>query len=198
MSSSRTSLSLRPFVRMNWLLSAFPFPAFVRCPVSSSTALIPPSSHPHSKESQLDVLVNNAGIMRPAPPLTLTPHGVDIQFGTNVLGHFHLTQLLLPTLLSSVKSSTDNHVRIVNVSSNVHWVTPTESSGGPIVYESLVKGPVRDKFSSVTFYGQSKAVRDPSLPVAKPFLNALFNRAMFYIPTRSLGGMAHRGLSRAL
>ena len=42
--------------------------------------------------------------------------GYDLQFGTNVLGHFYLTKLLLPLLLSTVQSSPDAHVRITSLS----------------------------------------------------------------------------------
>ena len=67
----------------------------------------------------------------------LTEDGYDLQWGTNVLGHFYLTQLLLPTLLSSVASSPDGHVRVVTLSSNGHWMTATEKQGGPVRYELL-------------------------------------------------------------
>ena len=53
----------------------------------------------------VDILINNAGVM--ATPLTRTPDGFELQIGTNFLGHFALTNLLLPHI-------TD---RIVNVSS---------------------------------------------------------------------------------
>ncbi|WP_343602028.1 oxidoreductase [Mycobacterium sp.] len=56
----------------------------------------------------VDVLVNNAGIM--ATPYALTADGFESQIGTNHLGHFALTNLLLPKL-------TD---RVVTVSSIVH------------------------------------------------------------------------------
>jgi NAD(P)-dependent dehydrogenase (short-subunit alcohol dehydrogenase family) len=45
---------------------------------------------------RLDVLMNNAGVM--APPLGHTADGIELQFGTNHVGHFALTGLLLPTL----------------------------------------------------------------------------------------------------
>ncbi|MEW5810398.1 MAG: oxidoreductase [Actinomycetota bacterium] len=56
-----------------------------------------------------DVLINNAGIM--AVPYSQTVDGFESQIGTNHLGHFALTNLLLPKL-------TD---RVVTVSSLTHW-----------------------------------------------------------------------------
>jgi NAD(P)-dependent dehydrogenase (short-subunit alcohol dehydrogenase family) len=60
----------------------------------------------------LDVLMNNAGIM--AVPKARTVDGFESQLGTNHLGHFALTGLLLPTLLTAEAP------RVVNVSSNAH------------------------------------------------------------------------------
>ena len=57
---------------------------------------------------RVDVLVNNAGIM--AVPYALTADGFESQIGTNHLGHFALTNLLLPKI-------TD---RVVTVSSMMH------------------------------------------------------------------------------
>ena len=57
----------------------------------------------------LDVLVNNAGIM--AVPYALTRDGFESQIGTNHLGHFALTNLLLPKIAD----------RVVTVSSIMHW-----------------------------------------------------------------------------
>lgn len=48
----------------------------------------------------LDLLVNNAGVMMP-PRRTLSADGFELQFATNFLGHFALTNLLLPLLLEA-------------------------------------------------------------------------------------------------
>ncbi|TFG71992.1 MAG: SDR family NAD(P)-dependent oxidoreductase [Anaerolineales bacterium] len=61
---------------------------------------------------RLDVLVNNAGIMM--VPYGTTVDGFERQFGTNHLGHFALTGLLLDLLLGTPRS------RVVNVSSVGH------------------------------------------------------------------------------
>ena len=57
---------------------------------------------------EIDMLINNAGVM--VPPLTRTPDGFELQFATNHLGHFALTNLLLPQIRG----------RVVTVSSLVH------------------------------------------------------------------------------
>jgi NAD(P)-dependent dehydrogenase (short-subunit alcohol dehydrogenase family) len=63
-----------------------------------------------SRRTQLDVLVNNAGVMTP-PKRRTTADGFELQLGTNHLGHFALTAQLLP-LLRKAKSP-----RVVSVSS---------------------------------------------------------------------------------
>lgn len=62
-----------------------------------------------AQTDSVDVLINNAGVM--AIPLARTADGFEMQFGTDFLGPFALTGLLLPKI-------TD---RVVTVSSSVHW-----------------------------------------------------------------------------
>lgn len=61
---------------------------------------------------KIDVLINNAGIMG-VKEYTLTPEGLESQFGANHIGHFLLTNLLLPKIGAAGKGA-----RIVNLTSN--------------------------------------------------------------------------------
>ena len=61
-------------------------------------------------DGELDVLVNNAGVM--ATPLTRTKDGFELQIGTNHLGHFALTGLLLGRIRD----------RVVTIASGAHRV----------------------------------------------------------------------------
>lgn len=66
-----------------------------------------------SSGAKLDVLVNNAGVMA-LPKREQTPDGFERQFGTNHLGHFALTGLLIPALLRTQTP------RVVTVASLAH------------------------------------------------------------------------------
>ncbi len=66
-----------------------------------------------SSGTPLDVLVNNAGVMA-LPKREQTPDGFERQFGTNHLGHFALTGLLIPALLRAQAP------RVVTVASLAH------------------------------------------------------------------------------
>ncbi|MFF4949963.1 oxidoreductase [Streptomyces chattanoogensis] len=69
---------------------------------------------------RLDLLINNAGVM--ALPYRTTADGFEMQFGTNHLGHFALTGLLLPRLLATPGA------RVVTVSSMMHALSDIDLS----------------------------------------------------------------------
>ncbi|WP_229795560.1 oxidoreductase, partial [Saccharothrix coeruleofusca] len=83
----------------------------------------------------VDVLINNAGVM--IPPLSRTADGFELQFGTNHLGHFALTNLLLPRVRD----------RVVTVSSTGHRV-------GSIDFDDL--NWERKPYRAMPAYAQSK------------------------------------------
>ena len=90
-------------------------------------------------EGPLDLLVNNAGVMAP-PRRRETTDGFELQFGTNHLGHFALTGLLLPHLLEAPAP------RVTTVSSIAH-----HSGDGKV----LEGNPPQGYNPNVT-YGRSK------------------------------------------
>ncbi|MDQ3592848.1 MAG: oxidoreductase, partial [Actinomycetota bacterium] len=91
----------------------------------------------------LDLLVDNAGVM--ATPERKTADGFELQIGTNHLGHFALTGLLLPALLASPHGA-----RVVVTSSVAHRTV----SG--IDLDSLVAGADTRPYRKWRAYGESK------------------------------------------
>lgn len=115
-----------------------------------------------------------------APPISQkTTEGYDLQFGTNVLGHYLLTILLLPTMIHTAKHSPcagtylfwvslrlcliralGGFARVINVSSIMHLFAPA----GGINYASLashceVADKLRASLGPERLYAQSKWVR---------------------------------------
>ena len=86
-------------------------------------------------DGDIDLLINNAGVM--APPLSRTAEGFELQFGTNHLGHFALSNLLLEHVTG----------RVVTVSSTGHRM-------GRIDFEDL--NWERKPYRAWRAYGQSK------------------------------------------
>ncbi|KAF5377139.1 hypothetical protein D9757_008777 [Collybiopsis confluens] len=102
------------------------------------------------KETQLHVLINNAGISSP-PMDQLTAQGFDKQFGVNTLGPFHFTKLLLPILTSTAQTTATKQVRVVNVASYAQYFFPK------VDFNTLKDGPARRRLARLQLYGQSKS-----------------------------------------
>jgi len=83
------------------------------CDLSSLKSIKEGATSWLEKGEKLDILINNAGIMAVAERAA-TQDGFEKQMGVNHIGHFYLTQLLLPRLIQSKPS------RIINVSSRAH------------------------------------------------------------------------------
>jgi NAD(P)-dependent dehydrogenase (short-subunit alcohol dehydrogenase family) len=119
---------------------------------------------------RVDVLVNNAGLM--AMPEGQTADGFETQFGVNHLGHWALTALLMPALLTAPKA------RVVTVTSTAHHFGPTVDPANP---------NLRGNYSPWKAYGQSKLANYHfALGLQREFDNA-------GVPAMSL--LAHPGLS---
>jgi NAD(P)-dependent dehydrogenase (short-subunit alcohol dehydrogenase family) len=91
-----------------------------------------------SAHGGLDLLINNAGVM--APPRRTTSDGFELQFGTNHLGHFALTGLLIGLMEGRADA------RVVTVSSGAHRM-------GKIDFDDLQGERHYGRWSA---YGQSK------------------------------------------
>jgi NAD(P)-dependent dehydrogenase (short-subunit alcohol dehydrogenase family) len=77
------------------------------------------ASNFQGEHEKLDVLVNNAGVMA-IPSRELTVDGFEKQLGINHIGHFHLTNLLMPQLKAAGKATGD--ARVINLSSQAHQI----------------------------------------------------------------------------
>ena len=122
----------------NRILQALPYADIAWLPLDlADLASVRRAAEVVSKEPRLDLLVNNAGVMR--PPLRHTADGFELQFGVNHLGHFALAGLLLKKLGGP-------DPRIVTVASIAH-------RRGRIDFDNLdgAKG-----YDATRFYAQSK------------------------------------------
>lgn len=96
------------------------------------------------QHGSLQGLINNAGVMN--TPKQKTHDGFDLQFGTNHLGHFLLTELLLPALKAGAPS------RVINLSSCYH--DRAMGRDGDIHFDDL--GFEQEKYDGWKAYAQSK------------------------------------------
>ncbi|KAL4907840.1 hypothetical protein BDW74DRAFT_148128 [Aspergillus multicolor] len=102
-----------------------------------------------AKETKLNVLWNNAGVMFP-PAGSTTNQGYELQLGTNNIGPHLFTKLLYPTLVETAKNAPKDSVRVVWVSSDAASWAPKP----PIPFENLdYRKTENDRYK----YGVSKA-----------------------------------------
>jgi NAD(P)-dependent dehydrogenase (short-subunit alcohol dehydrogenase family) len=97
-----------------------------------------------ARSAPLDLLINNAGVYRPKKRLE-TADGFEVQFGTNVLGHFALTALLLPAL-ERAAAIDGQRPRVVTIASIAH-------KQGRLNFDDLQSAM---SYDSGKAYGQSK------------------------------------------
>lgn len=117
---------------------------------------------------KLDILINNAG--RVVTSRQATQEGIEQQFGTNHIGPFLLTNLLLPLLRKAAETNPPGATRIVNLSSAGHRLSPVRFSdynleGKPVPPEEDHVKPLPGAFAKCTpdgykpivAYAQSKS-----------------------------------------
>jgi NAD(P)-dependent dehydrogenase (short-subunit alcohol dehydrogenase family) len=110
----------------------------VRLDLGSLASIREAAEELRAGHDRLDLLINNAGLMMTPPGRT--EDGFELQLGTNHLGHFALTGLLLDRMLEVAGS------RVVTVSSNGHRL-------GRINFDDLQS---ERRYSRTGAYGQSK------------------------------------------
>ena len=95
----------------------------------------------------IHVLVNNAGIFSMASTRSETEDGMEAHIGTNHLGHFLLTLLLIPFLKAGSQSSLGRPARVVNVASRLHLMCSKVNTTDP---------HMSNQYVSLQAYAQSK------------------------------------------
>ena len=109
------------------------------CDLASLDSIRAAAKEANERFDKIDLLINNAGVM--ACPLGHTADGFEMQFGTNHLGHFLLTNLLMPLVAKGASP------RIVNLSSRGHHISPVDLDDPNFEHRDY------EKWQS---YGQSK------------------------------------------
>lgn len=84
----------------------------ILCDLASLSSVRACAKETNERFDRIDLMINNAGVM--ACPFATTADGFEMQFGTNHLGHFLLTNLLVPLIKKGTQP------RIVNLSSRGH------------------------------------------------------------------------------
>src|SRR4051812_13867735 len=148
----------------------------------------------------LDLLINNAGLM--APPRGMTADGFEMQFGTNVLGHFALTA----QLIGAMEGRED--ARVVTLSSNAHkfgrikwddlqhersynrWIAYGQSKLGDLMLALELDRRLRRAGSTVRSFGAHPGYSATNLQSAAP---PAFDRAVMAVTNRLMAQSGDMG-----
>ncbi|KAL4783694.1 retinol dehydrogenase 11 [Aspergillus varians] len=123
---------------------------FLPCDLASLDSVKQAADSFLARESRLDILMCNAGIM--ATPPGLTADGYEIQFGTNHLGHALLIRKLLPLLTATAAMGEGQDVRVIQLTSLGFKLHP----GAGIVFDAVRTTQEFSAFGGWIRYGQSK------------------------------------------
>ncbi|RYP11274.1 hypothetical protein DL765_007826 [Monosporascus sp. GIB2] len=96
---------------------------FVRCDLSDQDSVRGAAAQILEAAPAIDVLINNAGVMA-IKEYTVDKRGNEMQLSANHIGHFLLTNLLAPALLSAAATAATGKVRVVNLTSAGHRISP--------------------------------------------------------------------------
>ncbi|KAK9463427.1 uncharacterized protein V1516DRAFT_24141 [Lipomyces oligophaga] len=124
---------------------------FVQIDLSDLTTIKPAVEKLLPTIDRLDVAWYNAGVMIP-PSGSLSKQGYELQWGTNVVGHFLLNKLLTPILNETAMNSPAGSVRALWAGSLAHHAGPKPYG---INFEQIGKEGL--SMGSSAFYAQSKA-----------------------------------------
>lgn len=117
--------------------------------------------------NSLDIIINNAGIITQIR--TATAEGIDGQFGACHIGHFLLTNLLMPQILLASSLNPPGATRVINLTSLGHRISPVRFSDYNITCKDVPNdeknsGPLppmftetqEDGYNGWVAYGQAK------------------------------------------
>ncbi|CAE6414999.1 unnamed protein product [Rhizoctonia solani] len=132
-------------------------PIFLELDLASLASVRKAAEEFKQKERELHVLFNNAGVATP-PVEQRTADGYDMQFGTNVLGHYFFTTLLLPTLVHTAKNSplARGYARVINTSSIMAFYPPKDGIDWETLGTDANSVQACKTLGTSTLYGQSK------------------------------------------
>ncbi|OAP60562.1 hypothetical protein AYL99_05564 [Fonsecaea erecta] len=115
---------------------------------------------------RIDILINNAAVVMTTH--AFTRDGLELQFGTNHVGPFLLTNLLMPKLLKAAQISAMGSTRIINVTSQGHMISPI-------------------RFSDHSFHKRPEQIPAEERPISRPGMSFDPPSGETYVPFVAYG-----------